>query len=82
VTGEELFRRLGIAMLADGEPFAPAGRVFREWVAVPRPDRRRWRAMLAEAKAFAASLIVAVVLGCVFAVLGAGLIRFVSESIE
>jgi hypothetical protein len=36
-----------------GEPFAPAGRVFREWVAVPRPDRRRWRALLDEAKAFA-----------------------------
>ena len=33
-----------------GEPFAPAGRVFREWVAVPRPDRRRWRALLAEAR--------------------------------
>jgi len=32
--------------------------------------------------AFAASLIVAVVLGCVFAVLGAGLIQFISESIE
>ncbi|MDY7091268.1 MAG: hypothetical protein SYR96_40095, partial [Actinomycetota bacterium] len=22
----------------DGEAFAPAGRVFREWVAVPQPD--------------------------------------------
>jgi hypothetical protein len=38
-----------------GEAFAPAGRVFREWVAVPRPDRRRWRAMLAEALDHAAS---------------------------
>lgn len=37
-----------------GEPFAPAGRVFREWVALPRPDRRRWRTLLAEAKALAA----------------------------
>lgn len=36
-----------------GEPFAPAGRTFREWVALPRPDRRRWRRLLAEAKAFA-----------------------------
>ena len=36
-----------------GEPFAPAGRVFREWVAVPRPDRRRWRRLLAEARDFA-----------------------------
>jgi uncharacterized protein (TIGR02453 family) len=37
-----------------GEPFAPAGRVFREWVAVPRPDRRRWRSLLAEARDHAA----------------------------
>ena len=37
-----------------GEPFAPAGRVFREWVAVPRPDRRRWRNLLAEARDHAA----------------------------
>jgi uncharacterized protein (TIGR02453 family) len=37
-----------------GEPFAPAGRVFREWVAVPRPDRRRWRSLLAEARNHAA----------------------------
>jgi hypothetical protein len=36
-----------------GEPFASAGRVFREWVAVP--DRNRWQALLAEARAFAAS---------------------------
>jgi len=38
----------------DGEPFAPAGRVFREWVALPRPDRRRWRSLLAEARDHAA----------------------------
>jgi uncharacterized protein (TIGR02453 family) len=37
-----------------GEPFAPAGRVFREWVAVTRPDRRRWRALLDEARSHAA----------------------------
>jgi hypothetical protein len=37
-----------------GEPFAPAGRVFREWVAVPRPDRRGWAALLAEARDHAA----------------------------
>lgn len=37
-----------------GEPFAPAGRTFREWVAVPVPDRARWSALLDEAKAFAA----------------------------
>jgi uncharacterized protein (TIGR02453 family) len=37
-----------------GEPFAPAGRVFREWVAVSRPDRHRWRSLLAEARDHAA----------------------------
>jgi len=35
-----------------GRPFAPAGRVFREWLAVPKPDRRRWLALLREAIAF------------------------------
>jgi uncharacterized protein (TIGR02453 family) len=38
----------------DGEPFAPAGRVFREWVALPRPDMRQWRRLLAEARDHAA----------------------------
>jgi hypothetical protein len=37
----------------EGEPFAPADRVFREWVALPRADRRRWRTLLTEAKRFA-----------------------------
>ncbi|HEY2406152.1 MAG TPA: hypothetical protein VGI10_09125 [Polyangiaceae bacterium] len=36
----------------DGRPFAPAGKVFKEWVAVPKPDRRRWRALLQEGIAF------------------------------
>lgn len=35
-----------------GRPFAPAGRVFTEWLAVPVPDRRRWRALLQEGVAF------------------------------
>ena len=39
-----------------GEPFAPAGRVFREWVAIPRPDRRRWRRLLTEARDNAADV--------------------------
>jgi hypothetical protein len=30
-----------------------AGRVLREWVALPRPVRRRWRTLLAEAQRFA-----------------------------
>lgn len=36
----------------EGEAFNPAGRVFKEWVAVPNPDEGRWRALVAEAKAF------------------------------
>jgi hypothetical protein len=35
-----------------GQPFAPAGRVFKEWLSVPTPDRRRWLALLREGIAF------------------------------
>jgi hypothetical protein len=27
-----------------GQEFAPAGRAFREWVAITAPDRQRWQA--------------------------------------
>ncbi len=37
-----------------GAPFAPAGKVFREWVAVAVPDRRLWSGLLDEAVAFVA----------------------------
>lgn len=37
-----------------GQPFAPAKRVFSEWLSVPEPDRRRWRALLEEGVAFVA----------------------------
>jgi hypothetical protein len=37
-----------------GRPFAPAGRVFREWVAVRHPDRRRWELLLREGVSFVA----------------------------
>ncbi|MEU4244652.1 DUF2461 family protein [Actinoplanes sp. NPDC026619] len=37
-----------------GEPFAPAGRTFREWVAVPPSASNRWRELLTEAKDHAA----------------------------
>ena len=37
----------------DGLPFAPAGKVFREWVAIPTADRELWRTLLAEAVDFA-----------------------------
>jgi hypothetical protein len=35
-----------------GEPFAPAGKVFREWLAVTDLDETRWRDLLAEGLAF------------------------------
>lgn len=37
-----------------GAPFAPAGKVFREWVSIPQRDRRRWRSLLREGVAFVA----------------------------
>lgn len=36
-----------------GLPFAPAGKVFREWVALPSVDRGLWRDLLDEAVTFA-----------------------------
>ena len=36
-----------------GDPFAPAGKVFREWVLIPTVDRGLWQAVLAEAVDFA-----------------------------
>ncbi|WP_203789747.1 DUF2461 family protein [Paractinoplanes rishiriensis] len=44
------------ALIADGvgEPFAPAGRIFREWVALPHPDRQLWSDLLTEARHHAA----------------------------
>jgi len=35
-----------------GRPFAPAGRVFAEWLSVPTPNRRRWRELLREGLEF------------------------------
>lgn len=37
-----------------GQPFAPAKKVFKEWVAVPNRDRRLWRALLQESIDFVA----------------------------
>jgi TfoX N-terminal domain len=37
-----------------GEPFAPNGRVFREWVTIPEPNPDVWEQLLAEARDFAA----------------------------
>jgi hypothetical protein len=36
-----------------GDQFAPAGKVFREWIAVPTIHRQLWRTLLAEAVTFA-----------------------------
>lgn len=36
-----------------GQPFAPAGRTFREWVAIDKPQRRRWQNLIREALTFA-----------------------------
>jgi hypothetical protein len=36
-----------------GDAFAPAGKVFREWVSIPAADRTVWHALLAEAVDFA-----------------------------
>ena len=44
--------RSRVAELIDdglGQPFAPAGRVFEEWVTVPGRDADRWHALIAEA---------------------------------
>jgi hypothetical protein len=31
-----------------GKPFAPAGKVFKEWLSVPTPDRLQWLRLLRE----------------------------------
>jgi hypothetical protein len=39
----------------DAQPFAPAGRVFKEWALLPDRDAEQWRSLLAEARTYAAS---------------------------
>jgi len=43
------------ARVADGRghAFAPAGKVFKEWLAVAAADEAAWRSLLADALAFA-----------------------------
>lgn len=36
----------------EGESFAPAGKVFKEWLAVTAVDETRWRELLAEGITF------------------------------
>ena len=38
-----------------GIPFAPNGRVFREWIALPISDEDEWTALLDEASTFVGS---------------------------
>lgn len=35
-----------------GEPFAPAGRRFKEWVLIPNRDVALWRSLISEARTF------------------------------
>ena len=46
-------RVAGLIANGSGETFAPTGRVFREWVAIPTIDRDLWHQLLAEAVGFA-----------------------------
>lgn len=52
--GSELVVKLPKVRVAEliasevGQPFAPAGRIFKEWLSVPEPDRERWLALLRE----------------------------------
>ena len=46
-------RVAGLVESGRGDPFAPAGSVFREWVAIPAVDRDLWQQLLAEAVEFA-----------------------------
>ena len=39
--------------LGQGDPFAPAGKVFREWVSIGAVDRDLWQRLLAESVDFA-----------------------------
>ena len=46
-------RVLELIETGTGEPFAPAGKVFREWVSIATVDRSLWQRLLAEAVGFA-----------------------------
>ncbi|MDF1667014.1 MAG: hypothetical protein P1V97_35050 [Planctomycetota bacterium] len=41
-------------LIADekGHPFAPAGRIFKEWVLVKKRNKKTWTALLKEGQAF------------------------------
>ncbi len=37
----------------EGQPFAPAGKAFREWLATASTSEAEWRSLLADARSFA-----------------------------
>jgi hypothetical protein len=46
-----------VAQLVDdgsARPFAPAGRTFKEWAAIPERDGGTWEALITEARTYAA----------------------------
>ncbi len=45
-------RVAGLIATGEGEPFAPAKKVFREWVAIPEYDAQRWSELLEESMEF------------------------------
>ena len=42
-----------LSAAGDAQPFAPAGRTFKEWALIGRREEDTWRALLAEARAYA-----------------------------
>ena len=44
----------GLVEAGHGAPFAPAGRVFKEWVLVPDSESRRWAKLMRDGIAFVA----------------------------
>jgi uncharacterized protein YndB with AHSA1/START domain len=48
-------RVAGLVASGAGFPFAPAGKVFRQWVAVPAAETDRWLGLMAEAQSFSDS---------------------------
>jgi hypothetical protein len=46
-------RVLELVETGSGDPFAPAGKIFREWTSIPTVDRALWQRLLAEAVDFA-----------------------------
>lgn len=37
-----------------GQPFGPGGKIFKEWLSVPKQNRRQWRSLLREGVRFVA----------------------------